>query len=157
MENDYILDESRWLVGKEKPFSSITRNIQEEETYLRTVIIPFFSPIINAPIYSTILDRKHEIVMCSNQSAQSVGLENWQSALGLSYKLYADIALLKNHFKKYYNEKTAKLIHDYAHQVFRIQQYVFKYAQSVSFIDCLPYKKEFNSYLVTFSPIFDRN
>jgi len=156
-EADYILHEHQWLMDKDIQQHSAKRNIQEEEIYLRNVVIPFFSPMVNAPIYSTIIDRKHEIVMCSNQSARSVGLENWQSALGLSYKLYANIALLENHFKKYYNAKTAKLIHSYAHQIFRIQQYVFKHAQSVSFIDCLPYKKEFNSYLVTFSPIFDKN
>lgn len=150
----YRLTEVCWP-GIDMQKDAARPDYQRANAYIKDTILPFFNPSIKTRLYSTIIDYNYKVVAATDASAISIGLENSEQVLGASYKYYSRIDTAIWYFGKWYNSKTAHLIHRYARMIFRIQQYVFKFAIPASFIDYLPYDKGINSYLVTFSPIFD--
>jgi len=149
----YLLHVDNWLVNDVPP-KLLKCNKAVVKEYFDQVVVPYFMGCINAPVYSTLINLKHEIVMCTNQTARSIGLTDWRQAVGISYKHYASIDKARYHFSDLYNRETAESIHLYAKKIFRIQQYVFKYGMAASFIDSLPYANGIKSYLLTFTPVF---
>jgi predicted XRE-type DNA-binding protein len=150
----YQLSEALWPdVNLQR--DSISLDNQKADEYIRDIILPYFNSGIKARMYSTIIDYNYKVIAATDASAKSIGLESAEQTLGASYKYYSRVDTANWYFGQFYNAKTADLIHRYARMIFRIQQYVFKHATSASYIDYLPYDKGINSYLVTFSPIFD--
>lgn len=150
----YQLTEARWPdVNLQR--DCIRLDNQEADEYIRDIILPYFNSGIKARMYSTIIDYNYKVIAATDASARSIGLESAEQTFGASYKYYSRVDTANWYFGQFYNAKTADLIHRYARMIFRIQQYVFKHATPASYIDYLPYDKGINSYLVTFSPIFD--
>lgn len=127
----------------------------EKHSYLQEVILPSFAPAINQPIFSCLFDENLEIVICTNQSANSIGLANWQEAVGKGYKDTPSLA--KKICGDKYTAENQDEIHKYAATILQIQHKVFQNKQVVSFFDLLPYNGTFKSYLVTYTPIFHAN
>lgn len=149
----YSLRETQWF--NENTQEVIPLDAKEADQYIQEVIEPFFKTCISAPMYSTIIDFRYATIMGTDQSARSIGLNYWDEALGTSYKYYSRIDTANWYFGKWYNAKTAHVIHRYVRKIFRIQQYVFKTGCSASYIDSLPYDRGIQSYLITFIPIFN--
>ncbi len=127
---------------------------EEIEKYLWQNIIPNFWPLLERNIYSVIFNRRHEFVICTNLSAASVGFDCWQDARGLSIKDHADGAAVRKVFGAAYTPEFAKSIHRYAETVCKLQDQVFSSGRVVSFMDLMPYRGKFLSYLITYTPIF---
>jgi len=149
----YHLNEAQWL--NDKANGVVKFDHQEADQYIQEVIEPFFKTCISAPMYSTIIDFRYAMIMGTDQSARSIGLNYCEEALGTGYKYYSRIDTATWYFGKWYNAHTAHVIHHYARKIFRIQQYVFKTGCSASYIDSLPYDCGIQSYLITFIPIFN--
>lgn len=130
---------------------------EQYSQYLEQNVIPVFEAAVNAPMYLSVFNSDYELVFCSNQSANSIGFESWHKALGASYKDYTNAELGKQYFKNLYNNDTRAAIHQYVKNIFKIQQFVFKYGKMASFIDLLPYNNVFNAYLISYTPIFHPN
>lgn len=149
----YSLCETQWF--NENMQDVIPLDAKEADQYIQDVIEPFFKTCISAPMYSTIVNFRYDTVMATNQSARSIGLSHGYEVFDASYKHYSRVDTATWYFGKWYNAKTAQVIHRYARKVFRIQQYVFKTGHPASFIDSLPYDHGIQSYLITFIPIFN--
>ncbi|RTK98217.1 MAG: hypothetical protein EKK57_12275 [Proteobacteria bacterium] len=148
----YSLHETQWLSND----TDITElDYATADNYIYKIVRPYFQTTINQPLYSTIIDFRYQTILCTNQSAISIGLSLGDEALGTSYKYYSRVDLAAWYFGKWYTDKSAKIIHRYARKIFRIQQYVFKTGHTASFIDSLPYDRGICSYLITFIPIFN--
>lgn len=149
----YHLDECQWL--SENIQYRLPIDNQQADQYILDVVNPFFKTCTTAPMYSTIIDFRYDAIMGTDQSSRSIGLNSWDEAIGTSYKYYSRIDTATWYFGKWYNDKTARVIHHYARKIFRIQQYVFKTGCPASYIDSLPYDRGIQSYLITFIPIFN--
>ncbi len=155
-EIEYTLKNEFWPYDCTMPkIETVSRSAADE--FINHGILPYFENSINSPIYSTIVDNKYEIVICTKKSAESIGLMNPDEAKGLSYKCYSCIEKAKSVFHSLYNPGTENSIHLYAKKIFRIQQFVFKHGKSVSYTDMMPYTCGAKNYLVTISPIFYPN
>lgn len=148
----YSLHETQWLNNN----TDTTKfDYATADNYIQKIVGPYFQTAINQPLYSTIMDFRYQTVLCTNQSAISIGLSLGEEAIGTGYKYYSRLDLATWYFGKWYNHKSATIIHHYARKIFRIQQYVFKTGHPATFIDSLPYDHGICSYLVTFIPIFN--
>lgn len=127
----------------------------EKQNYLEQVLLPVFMPTIEQEIFSCIFNENHEIVICTNQSARSLGLNNWQQAIGISYTNTP--ALLRKICGEKYSEENEKEILKYTKVILKIQQSIFEKKRVASFFDLLPYNGTFKSYLVTYMPLFHTN
>ncbi|AUR50970.1 response regulator transcription factor [Aquella oligotrophica] len=125
----------------------------EEQAYLNQNIIPNFTPLINEHIFSAIYNSNHEVVICTNKTAESVGCNNWQEVVGAGYKDTNNEELIIKVFGDTYYKEHQDEIQRYAKAIFGIQQSVFLNKQVISFFDLLPYNGQFKSYLVTYFPI----
>ncbi|RTL12352.1 MAG: hypothetical protein EKK54_03755 [Neisseriaceae bacterium] len=125
------------------------------DQYLQNIVKPYFQTAISKSLYSTIVDFRYQTILCTDQSARSIGLLIGEDATGTGYKYYARVDLAQWYFGKWYNDKSAYVMHHYARKIFRIQQYVFKTGHPASFIDSLPYDRGIRSYLITFTPVFN--
>lgn len=127
---------------------------QEKQQYLEEVIIPQFMPLIDQQIYSVVFDFNFIIRICTGVSAQSVGMNSWQEMVGLSFGNHRDVELGLKIFAAQYTEEFVEYIHQYTQKIYEVQKRVFVDKTVISFIDLLPYKGHFQSYLVTYIPIF---
>jgi len=127
---------------------------QEKQQYLEEVIIPQFATLIEQQVYSVIFDFNFKIKVCTNASARSVGMPTWREMVGLSFSNHQDIDLGLKIFSAQYTENFVEYIHQYTQKIYEIQKQVFIDKNVISFIDLLPYKGHFQSYLVTYVPIF---
>lgn len=125
----------------------------EKQLYTEKVIIPNFMHLVDQKIYSVIFDYKYEIVVCTNHSAQSIGIDSWMGVVGLSFKNYASYELAATIFDVKPNDKLMELICQYAKKIYEIQQNIFNTKNVISFVDLLPYNGKFKSFLVTYVPI----
>lgn len=148
----YSLHETQWLSNNT---DTTEFDYATADNYIHKIVGPYFQTAINQPLYSTIMDFRYQTVLCTNQSAISIGLSLGEEAIGTGYKYYSRLDLATWYFGKWYNHKSATIIHHYARKIFRIQQYVFKTGHPATFIDSLPYDHGICSYLVTFIPIFN--
>ncbi len=151
----YSLHERQWF--NHDGTDNVPLNPVIADQYLQNIIKPYFQTAISKSLYSAIVDFRYQTLLCTDQSARSIGLLIAEDALGTGYKYYSRIDLAQWYFGKWYNDKSAYVTHHYARKIFRIQQYVFKTGQPASFIDSLPYDRGIRSYLMTFIPIFDDN
>ena len=78
--------------------SLLTTNIEND--YLKNKIIPEFKIMIDRDIYSLIINRQHQIEVCTNKSAQSVGMNSWEDLIGYSFKEFQDKNRLTEIFKE---------------------------------------------------------
>lgn len=127
---------------------------QEKQQYLEEVIIPQFATLIEQQVYSVIFDFNFKIQVCTNASARSVGMPTWHEMVGLSFSNHQDVDLGLKIFSAQYNENFIEYIHQYTQKIYEVQKQVFIDKTVISFIDLLPYKGHFQSYLVTYVPIF---
>jgi hypothetical protein len=109
--------------------------------------------LVDQDIYSVLFDYELKIVVCTTLSAQSIGLESWEGARGLSFRNYADTDVAAKVFSGHYNEQLMESLHQYAKRIYEIQSLVFTSKNVISLIDLLPYGGKFTSYLVTYVPI----
>lgn len=149
----YSLHERQWFNHDGTDNTPINPVIADQ--YLQNIVKPYFQTAINKSLYSAIVDFRYQTLFCTNQSARSIGLLLGEDALATGYKYYARTDLGQWYFGKWYNDKSANVMHHYARKILRIQQYVFKTGHPASFIDSLPYDRGIRSYLMTFIPIFD--
>lgn len=149
----YSLHERQWFEYEAADVAPLNPELADQ--YLQNVVKPYFQTAITKSLYSVIVDFRYQTILCTDQSARSVGLLSSEDAAGTSYKYYARIDLAQWYFGKWYNDKSANVMHHYARKIFRIQQYVFKTGNPASFIDSLPYDHGILSYLVTLIPIFN--
>ncbi len=125
----------------------------EKREFTNNVLIPNFMHLVDQDIYSVLFDYELKIVVCTALSAQSIGLENWEQAQGLSFRNYTDTAVAAQIFAGQYNEQLMESLHQYSKRIYEIQQMLFTSKSVISLIDLLPYAGEFTSYLVTYVPI----
>lgn len=149
----YSLHERQWFKHDVADVAPLNPVVADQ--YLQNVVKPYFQTAINKSLYSAIVDFRYQTILCTDQSARSIGLLVGEDATGTGYKYYARIDLAQWYFGKWYNDKSANAIHHYACKIFRIQQYVFKTGTPASFVDSLPYDHGIRSYLMTFIPIFN--
>lgn len=129
-------------------------SIAEKKLFLDNVTIPHFLPNVDQKIYTVVFDYNYEIVICGNCSAQSIGFDTWQEAVGLSFSDYNNVELAAKIFNLQYNDSSSAHIHEYAKKIFEVQKRVFVDKMVVSFLDLLPYDGKLLSYLVTYVPVF---
>lgn len=129
-------------------------NSKEKQQYFNNIVEILFKPIINEQIYTTLVDTKHCLTICTNYTAQSIGLKNWQEAVGISYKDFESVEVCKYWFKDAYNTDTSAAIHEYGRKIFTIQQYVLNERKVASFVDILPYDNAYKCFNMTFIPLF---
>lgn len=126
---------------------------KEKRMYIDGTLVPNFLHLIEQNIYSVVFDYNLSIVICTNQSARSIGFKNWEEAKGLSFRNYEDAGLAARIFVEHYTEQLMDSLHQYAQKIYEIQKIVFTSKSVISFIDLLPYGGKFTSYLVTYIPI----
>lgn len=125
--------------------------------FLKEYITNNFRQLINSPIYSCLFDDSYKLVICTNQSAKSLGFTCWEDAVGVNYSNESCLALAKVIFGNSYSDEHKEAIHKYAAMIFDIQKNVFLNRHVISFFDLLPYNNKFNSFLVTYIPILDKS
>ncbi len=125
----------------------------EKREFTNNVLIPNFMHLVDQDIYSVLFDYELKIVVCTALSAQSIGLERWEDAQGLSFRNYANTDVAAKIFSGHYNEQLMESLHQYAKRIYEIQSLVFTSKNVISLIDLLPYGGKFTSYLVTYVPI----
>jgi hypothetical protein len=125
----------------------------EKKEFTENILIPNFMHLVDQGIYSVLFDYELKIVVCTTLSAQSIGLERWEDARGLSFRNYADTNVAAKIFSGHYNEQLMESLHQYAKRIYEIQRLVFTSKNVISLIDLLPYGGKFTSYLVTYVPI----
>jgi hypothetical protein len=125
----------------------------EKREFTNNVLIPNFMHLVDQDIYSVLFDYELKIVVCTTLSAQSIGLEHWEDARGLSFRNYANTDVAAKIFSGHYNEQLMESLHQYAKRIYEIQSLVFTSKNVISLIDLLPYGGKFTSYLVTYVPI----
>lgn len=132
--------------------------LTQEQKYnvLNEEVIPRFMPLIDSNIYSVIFDFNYKVLICTNLSAKSVGLNCWEDMVGLSFKDHQDTQLTQKIFGEQYNEKSSEYIHQYGRMIFEVQQRVMSDGKIACFLDLLPYNGILKSYIVTYIPIIDK-
>lgn len=125
----------------------------EKKEFTENILIPNFMHLVDQGIYSVLFDYELKIVVCTTLSAQSIGLERWEDARGLSFRNYANTDVAAKIFSGHYNEQLMESLHQYAKRIYEIQRLVFTRKNVISLIDLLPYGGKFTSYLVTYVPI----
>ncbi len=131
--------------------SPLAANIKDD--YLKNKVIPEFKLLLDKDIYSLIINRQHQIEICTNKSAQSVGLDNWEELAGVCFKEFEDKDKLANIFKESYSTTLKDEIDLYAKKLVTLQEVVFSTCKIVQFIDMLPYNNQFLTYITTYTPI----
>ena len=86
-------------------------SIAEKKLFLDNVTIPHFLPNVDQKIYTVVFDYNYEIVSCSNCSAQSIGFDTWQAAVGLSFSDYNNLELAAIIFNLQYSDTLLALIY----------------------------------------------
>ena len=56
------------------------------EPFLNEYITNNFIQLLDLPIYSCLYDQSFKLVICTNQSAKSLGYMSWENAVGISYE-----------------------------------------------------------------------
>lgn len=130
---------------------STIANIKDD--YLNNKVIPEFKILLDKDIYSLIINRQHQIEICTNKSAQSVGLKNWEELAGSCFKEFADKDKLAEIFKESYSTALKEEIDKYVRKLVTLQEIVFNTCKVVQFIDMLPYNNQFLTYITTYTPI----
>lgn len=121
--------------------------------YLQNHIIANFKKIIDKDIYSLIINQRHQIEICTNKSAQSVGLNTWEDLRGFSFLNFSDKEAISRIFKKAYFSVLQNDIEQYARKLITLQKIVFESCRVVQFIDMLPYNEQFINYITTYTPL----
>lgn len=131
--------------------------LDKNNLFLKEYIANNFLQLIDLPIYSCLYDHNYELVICTNQSAKSLGFTSWKDAVGINYKNDSCQILANVIFGESYSNEHKNAITKYATIIFDIQQKVFASKKVIKFFDLLPYNNQFNSFLVTYIPIIDKS
>lgn len=126
------------------------------EPFLNEYINNNFIQLLDLPIYSCLYDQSFKLVICTNQSAKSLGYESWNNVVGISYQDDSCHMLARAIFGLSYSEKHIDSINKYAAMILGFQKDVFLNKRVISFFDLLPYNNQFNTYLVTYVPIINK-
>jgi DNA-binding CsgD family transcriptional regulator len=130
-------------------------NQKEKYEYLHKVVIPDFLPLVNQKIYSVIYDYDCKIAICTNYSAQSIAMQTWKDAVGISFSNHRQRRDLGVRiFGSKYTGVFVEFIHHYIEKIYQLQLSIFRNKNVVNFIDLLPYNDKFIAYLITYVPIF---
>jgi hypothetical protein len=76
--------------------------------------------LVDQDIYSALFDYELKIVVCTTLSAQSIGLETWEQACGLSFRDYANTEVAAKIFSGHYTEHLMDSLHQYAKRIYEI-------------------------------------
>lgn len=125
---------------------------KEHKDYLYEKIADFQN-LITKDLYSVIINRDHEIEICTNKSAKSVGVDSWEQIKGVSFTDYDDQSLLQQYFQEAYSSELKDEIKRYVQQLAYLQKKVINESIVVQFIDMLPYDNKFITYITTYTPI----
>lgn len=128
-------------------------SINIDSDYLQNKIIPEFKALIDKDIYSVIINRDHQIEICTTKSAQSVGAHSWEELTGFSFKGFTVNDNFTKIFKESYTTALKDEIYTYAKKLLTLQEIVFDSCKIVQFIDMLPYNNQFLTYITTYTPI----
>lgn len=126
------------------------------EPFLDEYITNNFIQLLDLPMYSCLYDQSFKLVICTNQSAKSLGYMSWENAVGISYEDDSCHVLARAIFGSSYSDEHKDSINKYAAMILDFQKDVFLNKRAISFFDLLPYNNQFNSYLVTYVPIIDK-
>ncbi len=126
------------------------------DQFLNEYINNNFVQLLDLPIYSCIYDTEYKLVICTNQSAKSLGYQSWENAVGISYKDDSCHMLAKVIFGSSYSDEHKEVINKYASMILNFQKDVFFDKRTISFFDLLPYNNQFNTFLVTYIPIVNK-
>ncbi len=125
------------------------------QNYLNDVIVNNFRPLINQNIYSAIKDTNGCILCSTNILAQSAGFDKWEEVIGMSYNsTYTKIIRAKMGVT---NSQIIDQIQDYFNLLYKLELLVVKEKVVVSFIEMIPYRSIYESYLCTLIPLFNPN
>lgn len=129
-------------------------NQKEKHEYLHNVVIANFLPLVNQKIYSVIYDYDCKIAICTNYSAQSIAMQSWEDAVGITFRDNQRADLGAKIFGSKYTGAFVEFIHHYIQKIYQLQLSIFRNKEVVNFIDLLPYNDRFIAYLITYVPIF---
>ncbi len=129
-------------------------NQKEKHEYLHNVVIANFLPLVNQKIYSVIYDYDCTIAICTNYSAQSIAMQSWEDAVGITFRDNQRTDLGTKIFGSKYTGVFVEFIHHYIQKIYQLQLSIFRNKEVVNFIDLLPYNDRFIAYLITYVPIF---
>lgn len=127
--------------------------INTDDDYFQKKVIPEFNALLDKDIYSVIINRDHQIEICTNKSARSVGLESWKDLAGFSFVGFTDEENFNKIFKESYTSALKDEIYTYTKKLLTLQEIVFNSCKVVQFIDMLPYNNQFLTYVTTYTPI----
>jgi len=123
------------------------------QNYLNDVIVKNFQPLINQNILSSIKDSYGRIICSTNMLAKSAGFNHWQDVIGMSYNsTYTNIIRTKMEVS---DEQIVDQIQDYLKLLYNLELLVITDKIVVSFIEMIPYKGIYESYLCTLIPLFN--
>lgn len=123
------------------------------QNYLDDVIVKNFQPLINQNIHSVIKDTQGRILCSTNMLARSAGFDNWQEVVGMSYNTtYEAIIRAKTGID---DKQIINQIQDYLQLIYQLELFVVADRTVVSFIEMIPYRGVYESYLCTLIPLFD--
>lgn len=122
------------------------------EQYLHDVILPVFEPLIYQNVMSSLFDRDGRIILSTDENARAGGFSSWKDHIGLSYadvdeQLIEQMLGDTSHYTKQMIIASCKKIH-------QILSLVVSKKRAINFIDLIPYKNKYRSYLETYIPIF---
>ncbi|MDD3267555.1 MAG: LuxR C-terminal-related transcriptional regulator [Burkholderiales bacterium] len=126
---------------------------EEYKNYLNEKIIPDFKNFLDKDIFSVIINCEHEIEICTNKSANSVGVSTWEDLCGISFADYEDESILRKYFKEAYSPEFKNDIKQYLKKLLYLQKLVIDKCIVIQFIDMLPYDNKLITYVTTYTPV----
>ncbi len=127
---------------------------KQYQDYLEHVVIPLFKRIIDKDFYSSIINHKFKMEICTTKSASSIGCSSWEEIRGLSYKNLERSTLAKKIFKDAYTAASREDIHIYAQKILTLQKRALQEQTIISYIDLLPYNGIYKSFQTIYVPLF---
>jgi hypothetical protein len=132
--------------------NTVTLTARERQTYIESVVIPNFSPMLNQYICSTLFDVEGKVIICTTKNALDTGFDSWQETVGLSF-LDVGHELITRTMKDVTTAYGDKIIAT-CHKIHQILKIAIEQRKVLNYIDLIPYSGHFKSYLNTLIPIF---
>ncbi len=124
----------------------------ERNKYLEETVIPLFKGMQNQDIYSSLFDVNGRVIMATNKNAVDTGFKTHEELIGLSYA-DATPELITRVIGDAAKDNTERIIKA-CQKIHKLLLACVEYKRVVNFIDLIPYKNLFQSYLETYIPIF---
>ena len=127
---------------------------QESLAYIEHFILPAFQGMVTQDLLCTIYDSQGQVLLGTNKSAKSIGLESWHDLRGYSYKTpHLEKA---SQFAKSKGIALEQVLAD-CHAIYELQQQVVKNKKPLKYLDLMPYNGELLAYIVFLVPLFHPN